>query len=103
MGAVDIAARFGDNLYYARRSADITQEELSVRAGLHRTEVSQLERGLRVPRIDTLIKLAGSLEVAPGELLVGINWTAGGTRHGSFSEGPRRGQAGSSVAPARSA
>ncbi len=103
MSAVDIAARFGDNLAHARLAADITQEELSIRANLHRTEVSQLERGLRVPRIDTLIKLASSLEVAPEELLVGIAWTPGGTRHGSFSEALPPGQAGSSVAPASSA
>jgi DNA-binding XRE family transcriptional regulator len=101
--AVDIAARFGDSLARARLAADITQEELSIRAGLHRTEVSQLERGLRVPRIDTLIKLADSLEVAPAELLVGIHWTPGGTRHGSFSDQPDdEGQAGSSVAPTSS-
>jgi transcriptional regulator with XRE-family HTH domain len=103
MSAVDIAARFGDNLARCRRGADITQEELSIRAGLHRTEVSQLERGLRVARIDTLIKLAGSLEVAPGELLVGIGWTPGGTHHGNFHEEAPPGQAGSSVAPASSA
>lgn len=102
MSAVDIAARFGDNLAQARLAADVTQEELSIRASLHRTEVSQLERGLRVPRIDTLIKLACSLEVAPAELLVGIHWTPGGTRHGSFGEEPPEDQAGSSVAPASS-
>lgn len=99
---MDIAARFGDNLAHARLAADVTQEELSIRASLHRTEVSQLERGLRVPRIDTLIKLAASLEVAPEELLIGIAWTPGGTRHGSFRE-EQPDQAGSSVAPASSA
>ncbi len=83
---MDIAARFGDNLARCRRLADITQEELSIRASLHRTEVSQLERGLRIARIDTLVKLAASLEVEPGELLVGINWRPGGVRFGSFGK-----------------
>ncbi len=46
---MDVAGVFGDNLARCRRAADITQEELSVRASLHRTEVSQLERGLRIP------------------------------------------------------
>ena len=81
---MDVAGIFGDNLVRCRRAADITQEELSVRASLHRTEVSQLERGLRVPRIDTLIKLAASLEADPVELLVGITWSPGGVRHGAF-------------------
>jgi transcriptional regulator with XRE-family HTH domain len=81
---VDIAARFGDSLFRARRAADVSQDELSARASVHRTEISQLERGLRIPRIDTLIKLAASLEVAPGELLVGLEWQPGSTRIGGF-------------------
>jgi transcriptional regulator with XRE-family HTH domain len=52
---------------------------------VHRTEISQLERGLRIPRIDTLVKLAASLNAAPAELLEGIGWEPGGTVYGSFS------------------
>jgi transcriptional regulator with XRE-family HTH domain len=81
---MDIAARFGENLIRCRKQADLSQEELSVRASLHRTEISQLERGLRVARIDTLIKLARSLEVSADELLAGMAWDPGGTRIGKF-------------------
>jgi len=81
---VDIAARFGDNLARCRRRADLSQDELSVRASLHRTEISQLERGLRLARIDTLIKLMGSLEVSADELLAGMTWDPGDTRIGKF-------------------
>jgi transcriptional regulator with XRE-family HTH domain len=81
---MDIAARFGENLSRCRKRADLSQEELSVRASLHRTEISQLERGLRIARVDTLIKLIGSLEVHADELLVGMDWEAGGTRLGKF-------------------
>jgi transcriptional regulator with XRE-family HTH domain len=63
---IDIAAQFGDNLVRQRKLADISQDELSVRASVHRTEISQLERGLRIPRIDTVVKLATSLEIGPG-------------------------------------
>jgi transcriptional regulator with XRE-family HTH domain len=84
MPPVDIAARFGDNLARCRKRADLSQDELSVRASVHRTEISQLERGLRIARIDTLIKLAGSLEVPPEDLLAGMAWDPGGTRIGSF-------------------
>jgi transcriptional regulator with XRE-family HTH domain len=83
---IDIAAAFGDNLARARKRADLSQEELSVRASLHRTEISQLERGLRTARVDTLIKLLGSLEVSAEELLVGLDWTPGDVRFGSFVE-----------------
>jgi transcriptional regulator with XRE-family HTH domain len=81
---VSVAERFGDNLARVRREADLSQEELSVRASLHRTEISQLERGLRVARIDTLVKLAASLEVDAGELLTGLSWTPGSARVGRF-------------------
>jgi transcriptional regulator with XRE-family HTH domain len=75
------------NLAYCRRRAKLSQEELSVRASLHRTAVGQLERGERVCRVDTLIKLAGSLEIPPGELLDGMDWEPGGTRLGQFTGG----------------
>jgi transcriptional regulator with XRE-family HTH domain len=83
---IDVAARFGDNLARQRKLADLSQEELSLRASLHRTEVSQLERGLRLPRIDTLVKLTGSLEISADELLEGITWTPGDYRPGGFEE-----------------
>ena len=82
---MDIAARFGDNLARCRKQADLSQDELSVRASVHRTEISQLERGLRVARIDTLVKLAVSLEVSADELLAGIDWVPGDTRIGRFT------------------
>jgi transcriptional regulator with XRE-family HTH domain len=81
---MDIAARFGDNLARCRKGADLSQDELSILASLHRTEVSQLERGLRLPRIDTLVKLKCSLEVSADELLDGIAWKVGSFRSGRF-------------------
>lgn len=83
---IDLAACFGDNLARCRKRADLSQEELSHLASLHRTEVSQLERGLRLCRIDTLVKLAASLEVSADDLLAGIVWTPGNYRPGDFVE-----------------
>lgn len=56
---MDAATRFGDNLVRCRKLADLSQDELSVRASVHRTEISQLERGPCIARIDTLAKLCG--------------------------------------------
>lgn len=80
------AVRFGDNLAAGRRRAELSQEELGVRASLHRTAVGQLERGERVARADTLVKLAGSLGVPPEELLSGLTWTPGSMTIGHFGE-----------------
>jgi ribosome-binding protein aMBF1 (putative translation factor) len=84
---MDFATRFGQNLAHRRRQAGLSQEELGVRASLHRTAVGQLERGERVARTDTLVKLAGSLGVKPEELLDGLKWTPGTMTLGELSVG----------------
>lgn len=81
---MNAAEKFGENLMLYRRRADLSQEALGFAAGLHRTEISQLERGLRVPKIDTLIKLAGALSLPPGDLLKGMAWSPGAMRTGKF-------------------
>jgi transcriptional regulator with XRE-family HTH domain len=64
----------------------MSQEQVGLRAQLHRTEIGLLERGARVPRIDTLVKIAAALNVAPAELLKGIAWKPGETLPGHFEE-----------------
>jgi transcriptional regulator with XRE-family HTH domain len=83
-GSLEVAGRFARNLVHARDRAGLSQEELGLRASLHRTEISLLERGTRIPRIDTLVKLAGGLGVPPEDLLVGIVWRPGSARLGGF-------------------
>jgi transcriptional regulator with XRE-family HTH domain len=82
-----VAEQFGRNLAYCRRRAGVSQEELAVLASVHRTEISHLERGLRIARVDTVVKLAGSLGIPPEELLDGMGWDPGGTRLGQFTSG----------------
>lgn len=81
---MSVARQFGANLARIRKRADMSQEEVSFRASVHRTEVSQLERGLRVARVDTVAKLAAALEVDPGDFFEGIVWEPGNVRHGKF-------------------
>lgn len=83
---MSVAEQFGANLSRLREQSGVTQEELAFRASLHRTEIGLLERGGRLPRIDTLAKLAGALEVDPGALFEGISWEPGDVRLGSFRE-----------------
>ncbi len=82
---MDVAAQIGENLARARKRAGLSQEKLGVMASLHRTEVSMLERGQRLPRIDTIIKLAGALEIPIEALIEGIGWSPGSTVLGAFS------------------
>lgn len=80
----EVARQFGENLARQRKLADQSQEETAIRAGLHRTEISNLERGLRLARADTIAKLAGALEADPGEFFEGIVWEPGDIRRGQF-------------------
>ena len=81
---MDIAAVFGENLVRYRKAAKLSQEELAFHASLHRTEIGQLERGVRLARVDTLLKLAGALAIRPEQLLHGVGWDPGVTRRGNF-------------------
>jgi transcriptional regulator with XRE-family HTH domain len=72
--ASPMSARFAANLRRLRDHADISQEELAFRCAIHRTQISLLEGGHRMPRVETLVKLAGGLGATPNDFLDGIAW-----------------------------
>jgi len=65
----DISVLFGEVLQRYRASAGISQEELALRAGVDRTFVSRLERGVRQPTITTVISLAEALNVSAADMV----------------------------------
>jgi transcriptional regulator with XRE-family HTH domain len=71
---MEMSDRFAANLVKARQAADLSQEELAFRAAIHRTQISLLENGNRLPRFETLVKLAGALGVSVADLTDGIAW-----------------------------
>jgi transcriptional regulator with XRE-family HTH domain len=79
-----VAGCLGPRIRRIRRGLDMSQENLADNAGIHRTQMSLIESGERLPRIDTLIKLAGDLGITPCELLGGIVWEVGGSRPGKL-------------------
>ena len=60
----------GQNLKRYREQAGLSQEQLGFEAGLHRTYVSGVERGVRNPTVVILEKLAKALEIEPCQLLM---------------------------------
>ncbi|TDH58207.1 XRE family transcriptional regulator [Dankookia rubra] len=64
-----IRAVLAHNLRQLRRDRGLSQEELALRAGIDRTYVSSLERGIYSATIDMVGKLAQELGVRPAELL----------------------------------
>lgn len=51
-----------------RKKSGHSQEELGARLNLAATHISRLERGLRSPTYDTLIRIAAALETSVGAL-----------------------------------
>ena len=47
----------GDNIRHLRKELGLTQKELAEEAGLTQAQISDYERGLRVPSLHTLDKL----------------------------------------------
>jgi hypothetical protein len=53
---------------------------------------------LRLPRLDTIVKLAAAVEAEVGELVAGITWISGGYRAGAFvQDGQKQPQPNSQV------
>jgi transcriptional regulator with XRE-family HTH domain len=65
----DVQVRFGKRVRAIREQKDISQEKLGELAGLHRTYVSTLERGLRNVSLVNIEKLAKALGVTMADLV----------------------------------
>lgn len=58
------------NIKYYRKKSNISQEDLALKSGLHRTYISMIERNKRTITINTLEKLANALNIEPHILLI---------------------------------
>lgn len=59
----------GENVKAARDALDLSQEELALEIEIDRTYISGIERGVRNPSLDVIVKIADGLQKTPGELL----------------------------------
>ena len=66
---MNLRERLGHNVRQFRRRRGLSQEDLALEAGLDRTYVSGVERGIRNPTLMVLEKLAGALRVRPADLI----------------------------------
>jgi transcriptional regulator with XRE-family HTH domain len=58
-----------ENVKAARKALKLSQEKLAFETEIDRTYISGIERALRNPSLDLIVKLAGALKKTPGELL----------------------------------
>lgn len=66
--ATDIRVRFGFVIRTLREASELTQEELAERSRIHRTYLSDIERGSRNVALINIERLASSLSVSLAEL-----------------------------------
>ena len=64
----DIRYRFGFAVRTRREELKLTQEELAERVGIHRTYLSDIERGTRNPSLINIDRIAASLALSLPEL-----------------------------------
>jgi transcriptional regulator with XRE-family HTH domain len=65
-------AAFGQNVAKFRNERDFSQDKLAEEAGIDRTYVSGIERGVRNPGIKVVVRLARSLNVSIDQLCRGV-------------------------------
>jgi transcriptional regulator with XRE-family HTH domain len=64
-----LQGQFGKLIRRRRLAVGLGQEALADKAGLHRTHVSLLERGKRMPSLEVVRKLAAALETTMASLM----------------------------------
>lgn len=70
----------GRELQFCLTKKGISQENLGFEASLHRTYISLIERGLKSPTINTVVRLCAALEIAPDEFLKHVMQRVAGKR-----------------------
>ena len=66
---MDIRSHLGKNLRRLRDEKGLSQEAFAHEAGIHRTYISDIERGARNPTITVVEKIAVALGVGASDLL----------------------------------
>ena len=66
---MDVRNRLGSNVKRLREAKGLSQEKFAFEARIHRTYVSDIERGARNPTITVVEKLALALDTTASELL----------------------------------
>ena len=83
-----VSERFAENLKRQLAKSPLTHDEVSMRAGMHRTQIGKLIKGDQIPRLDTLVKVAGALGIKPAVLIEDIVWTPTTVSKGEFKPSP---------------
>ncbi|HHW41238.1 MAG TPA: helix-turn-helix transcriptional regulator [Syntrophomonadaceae bacterium] len=76
-----ISKVFGQILKEFRTERGFSQERLGFESGYHRTYISLLERGQKSPSLNTIFKLAESLNITPSEMILRVEEELGTSKN----------------------
>ena len=67
---MDLKEMIGSRIQEIRNKKGITQDQLSEKVGISAKYLSSIERGKENPTLNTILKLAQSLDVTPDEFFI---------------------------------
>jgi transcriptional regulator with XRE-family HTH domain len=70
---LNVGKVFGERLRELRLKRKLTQSEVAARSGLLQHHISQLENGVGMPTLATILKLAAAIGCKPTDLLSVFN------------------------------
>ena len=73
MKNTELQKTFGSVLREARERTGLSQERFALQAGLDRTTISMLERGVHQPTLSTLFILADNLDIKAATLVARVD------------------------------
>jgi transcriptional regulator with XRE-family HTH domain len=70
---LNVGEVFGERLRELRLKHQLTQAQVAERTGMMQNHISELEHGLRMPSLVTLLKLAAAIGCKPTDLVSQFN------------------------------
>ena len=68
--ASTVGSQLGQRIRDRRKTLSFTQEELAEKAGIGGSYLSMIERGQRMPHLETLVRIAAALSVSLSQLFI---------------------------------
>jgi transcriptional regulator with XRE-family HTH domain len=69
---MNLREKFAKQLIVYRKNSNLSQEKLAELANIHRTYISQIERGLKSPTLEVVFSICNALSTRPSEFIKGI-------------------------------
>lgn len=67
-----LASEFGKRVREHREERDLTQEAAAIMTGISITTYQKIEQGVRMPRLENVVKVIHGLKIDPAYLFAGL-------------------------------